>query len=98
MFSDEYSFEWNLNLAQLPDGPAAATVLTPAPDPVWSDAHTLAYLRAGWPLLSEREDHALRLLDDLCKPPHQRGTAWIMLVRTVQGRTLAPVKAEAVAV
>lgn len=94
MFSDEYSFEWNLNAAQLPPAEPVQVAVAPAPAEAWSDAHTIAYVRAGWSKVANRDGAlALRLLDDLCKPPSDRSTAWIMLVRTAQGLTAPTAKA-----
>jgi hypothetical protein len=62
------------------------------------DPITLAYLRQGWPQMSiaDREQVALRLLDDLCRPPHERGTGWIALVRAVpSGVGLTPAELSA---
>jgi hypothetical protein len=63
-----------------------------------NDPITLAYLRQGWPhmIIADREQFALRLLDDLCRPPHERGTGWIALVRAVpSGVGLTPAELSA---
>lgn len=67
------------------------TASTP-PTEEWSDNLTLAAVREGWKLIpvERREEIAMRLLDDLCKPPHERGTAWIALIRARDGLSVTP--------
>lgn len=61
----------------------------------WSDDLTLAHIRAGWPQFSpDQRDSAARLLDELCKPPHQRGPVWFGLIRAAKdGIELTPAEA-----
>jgi hypothetical protein len=56
------------------------------PEPAWHDAHTLAYLRKGWPCLTpeRQEEIAVRLLNEVVAEPRQRNNAWLAIVRAVQ--------------
>ncbi len=61
---------------------AATKELVPMPEKAWSDDLSQAAVREGWHKLpiDRREEIAMRLLDDLCKPPHERGSAWHTLI------------------
>ncbi len=73
----------------------ARSVTPPSPQP--NDELTLAYLRQWWQRLPAEQrtaDALTAVLDDLARPWHKRGTAWIGVVRACEGAIIGQTPAQ----